>query len=153
MQNYVYTLEHALATEVLISRCTDPKNFELIGIPPVDMIEDIITALSVAIKGFDVTEYLRQCALVTTEFLYDEKADGRYRDRFKPKKQDEKTIPVRNKTLAEILDPQPKCSAVLHKILAWIDSCDYASQNGEPRPPCINSDGTPIIPTDDIALA
>ena len=89
---------------------TDPRNFELIGVPPKDLLEAVATAWQQA--GLDVVECLRLCTLVTGEFQYTE-SEPEIRDRIKPKRIDAKTIPVKNKTLAEILDPQPRCSAVL----------------------------------------
>ena len=51
--------------------------------------------------------------------------------------------------MTEVLNPQPKCSAVLHKLMEWIDECDLASQAGKPKPECVDKDGQPLIPTDD----
>ena len=98
--------------------------------------------------GLDPVECMRKCASVTGEFTYDEKEE-RVRNRLRPKVVNSKTFLVRNRPLAEVLDPQPRCSAVLHRLLEWIDRCDYASQRGESKPPCRQEDGTPIIPTDD----
>ena len=65
-----------------------------------------------AAAGLDVVECLRLCTLVTGEFQYQENEPA-IKERIKPKRIDAKTIPVKNKTLAELLDPQPRCSAVL----------------------------------------
>ena len=89
---------------------TDPRNFELIGVPPKDLLEAVANAWAAA--GLDVVECLRLCTLVTDEFQYHE-SEPEIKDRIKPKRIDAKTIPVKNKTLAELLDPQPRCSAVL----------------------------------------
>ncbi len=72
------------------------------------MIEEI--AMAWAHAGLDVAFCLRRCALVTGEFAYDEQ-ETRLQRRLKPKILNVKTIPVRHRSLAEILDPQPRCSA------------------------------------------
>ena len=77
----------------------------MIGLPPVDLIDDVALALREA--GYTPTKCFEQWLDVTKEFVYSEKED-RLRDRFKPKRIDTKTIPVRNKPLAETLNPQPR---------------------------------------------
>ena len=129
---------------MLISRVTDPKNFQLLGVPPADLLEEVVMAWREA--GLDIVECLRKCVTVTNEFEYVEQE--RIKDRIRPRKIDAKLVPVRNKSIAEILDPQPKCSAVLHKLLKWIDRCDYASQVGECKPVCIDEYGDEIVPID-----
>ena len=37
---------------VLVSRVTDPRNFHLVGLPPIDMLEDVAKAWRAA--GLDV---------------------------------------------------------------------------------------------------
>ena len=128
-----------------MSRVTDPKNFQLLGVPPVDLLEDVALAWREA--GLDVAECLRKCVTVTNEFEYVE-GQERIKDRIRPRKIDAKLIPVKNRKLAEILNPQPKCSVILHKLLQWIDRCDHASQIGEEKAPCIDDSGDDIIPSD-----
>ena len=143
----------------------------MVGVPPADLIEDVVLAWSRA--GLDSIECMRMCASVTTDFVYDH-TEELVRKRFRPKTLGEKMLPVRNRPLMEILDPQPRCSTlqaslpkhvhasaamcpdfwarcstVLHQLLEFIDRCDYASQRGESRPPCVAADGSPIIPTDE----
>ena len=131
---------------VLISRVTDPRNFHLLGVPPIDLIEEIGLAFREA--GLDVPEQLRACVKVTNEFEYDEKCD-RLRDRLKPRRIAATMIPVRNKPLSEVLNPQPQFAKVLHLLLDWIDKCDIASQLGLEKPPCQTESGEKIIPTDE----
>ena len=69
------------------------------------MIEEI--AMAWAHAGLDVAFCLRRCALVTGEFAYDEQ-ETRLQRRLKPKILNVKTIPVRHRSLAEVLDPQPR---------------------------------------------
>jgi len=131
---------------VLISRVTDPKNFQLLGLPPIDLLEHVVDAWREA--GLDVVECLRKCVTVTNEFEYVE-GQERIKDKIRPRKIDAKLVPVKNRKLADILNPQPKCSTVLHKLLDYINRCDYASQLGEEKPPCIDENGEEIIPTHD----
>ena len=131
---------------VLISRVTDPNNFELLGVPPIDLLDLVVIAWREA--GLDIVECLRKCVTVTNEFQYIESQE-RIKDKIKPRRTEATLIPVKNKTLTEILNPQPKCSVVLHKLMEWIDECDLASQTGKPKPECLDKDGQPIIPTDD----
>ncbi len=131
---------------VLISRVVDPRSLELLGVPPIDMLEEVCTAWAEA--GLDVVESLRKCVTVTDDFEYIE-GEERIKDRIKPRRTNTQLVPVKNRTLAEILNPQPKCSKVLHKLMEWIDACDYASQEGKEKPECIDGDGQPIVPTDE----
>ena len=124
----------------------DPKNFELLGVPPIDLLEQVCMAWREA--GLDFVECLRKCVTVTKEFKYVE-GQSLIKDRIAPRKINEQMVPVQNKPLAAILDPQPKCSAVLHKLLSWIDDCDLASQSGKPKPECVDKEGQPIVPIED----
>lgn len=72
------------------------------------MIEEV--AMAWAHAGLDVASCLRRCIAITGEFVYDEQ-ETRVQKRLKPKMLSIKTIPVRHRSLAEILDPQPRCFA------------------------------------------
>ena len=78
---------------------TDPKNFELVGVPPADLIEEVVAAWNAA--GLDGVAILRQNTDITQQFVYEEKHRGNIRDRIKPKSISTKLIPVKNRTLAE----------------------------------------------------
>ena len=52
---------------VLVSRCTDPQNFSLIGLPPKDMLEDVYQAWQGAEK--DAEAVLRKNLSVTRELI------------------------------------------------------------------------------------
>ena len=80
-------------------------NFALVGVPPVDLIEDVVLAWAQA--GLDPVVCMRMCAAVTEEYVYDEKEELVCR-RFHPKTVNSKTLPVRNRPLADVLDPQPR---------------------------------------------
>ena len=47
----------------------------------------------------------------------------------------------------------PRALGVLRPLLHWIDEIDFRSQRdpNAPKPPCVRSDSSPIIPTDDAA--
>ena len=68
---------------------------------------------------------MRMCVGVTEEFVYDEKQEL-VKNRLRPRTVNNKTLPVRNRPLADVLDPQPRCSAVLHQLLEWIDRCQLS---------------------------
>ena len=120
---------------VLISRATDPQNVQLVGLPPMDMLDDVEAAWARA--GLDVHECWRRAISVTNEWVYTP-GPGPVGDRITQRRITERSIPLKHRTLAEVLDPQPRASAVIHRLLAWIDSCDMASQRGEARPPFID---------------
>ncbi len=54
---------------VLISRVTGPNNFNLIGIPPRDLLEDVAEALMR--ERLDVEEYFNKMCAVTKDWGYD----------------------------------------------------------------------------------
>ena len=87
------------------------QNFELVGVPPVDLISEVASALRAA--GIDPVDFLKKCCDVTREFVYDATGAEDLRDRIKPRFQSQKLLPVKNRTLGEVLNPQPKCSKVL----------------------------------------
>ncbi len=117
---------------VLLSRATDPQNLQLVGLPPKDMLEEVEAAWARA--GMNVDECWRRVVSVTNEWVYTP-GPGPVGDRITQRRISERTIPLKHRTLAEVLDPQPRASAVIHRLLDWIDSCDMASQRGEARPP------------------
>ena len=96
-------------------------------------------------EGLDAVEILRRSVEVTKEFEYDATLLN-VRERIKPRFVSTKLVPVKNRILSEVLNPQPRCSEVLKELLAWIDRVDYASQQGVPRPPCVRLDGSPVFP-------
>ena len=96
-------------------------------------------------EGLDAVEILRRSVEVTKEFEYDATLPN-VRDRITPRFVSAKLRPVNNRILAEVLNPQPRCSEVLKELLTWIDRVDYASQQGAPRPPCVRLDGSPVFP-------
>ena len=77
----------------MISRCADPANFELLGVPSIDLLEEVVMAWREA--GLDIVESLRKCVTVTNEFEYVENQE-RIKDKIKPRRTDLKLVPVNN---------------------------------------------------------
>ena len=95
---------------VLISRVTDPKNFHLIGVPPRDVLEDVAAALIA--DGVDVDQFFENACKVTGEWEYD-RSKARLVDRLQQKFSSERSVPLRFRTLAEMLNPQPEAQVVI----------------------------------------
>ena len=131
---------------VLVSRVTDPQNFLLVGIPPRDLIEDLAQAL--LRQGIDVDALFEKACQVTSDWKYDHSKVGLV-DRIEQKFSHERTVPLRFRTLAECLNPQPEAHVVFQRLLDWIDRCDVASQTGAPKPSFQTVNGEPIFPEDD----
>ena len=99
---------------VLISRVTDPKNFLLCGVPPKDLWEDVSQAWIRA--GYNVHDCWRRACSVTNEWKYDAGL-GPLKDRVQQRISMERKIPLKNRTLAEVLNPQPEASFVMKRLL------------------------------------
>ena len=122
----------------------DPQNFELIGLPPADLLEEVCAAWHNA--GLSVEECLQRCTTVTKEFTYTSGGRGDLRRCFTAKYNHEHTLPVKHRKLGEVLNPMPKAAAVFHRLLDWIDRVDIAAQRGDPRPDFATPEGGPIFP-------
>ena len=86
---------------VLVSRCTDPVNFELVGIPPIDLVREVARALREG--GYDADEVFRNATAVSQEWDYDACApEGK---RFAQKRILERTVPMKHRTVQETLLP------------------------------------------------
>ena len=131
---------------VLISRVTDPVNMQLVGLPPMDVLPEIYAAWKAA--GLDPVECLRRCATVTNDFVYHPGLQD-LRDRFTPRYVKERSVPVVARELHEMLNPQPRAAAVIHRLLDWIDRADLASQHGDPKPLFTTTSGEAIFPEDE----
>ena len=137
---------------VLTSRVTDPAYLNLIGLPPEDLLDEVAAAWEAS--GLDVESCLRQAAKVTGEWEYSPAPPGTapttdVRSRLTPKVVRETTVPRRLRPLREILNPQPRTAAVLHRLLDWIDRADLAAREGAEPPEFAAPDGTPILPEDE----
>ena len=123
---------------VLVSRCTGPANFHLVGIMPRDLDHGVAAAWAKA--GLNVEGCFRKAVPVTNEWIYDA-VHG-----LQQKRLSERIVPIKHRTLAETLDPQPRASVVYKRLLDWIDRVDEASQTGLPRPAFLTLDGDAIFP-------
>ena len=81
---------------MLISRATDPRNVELVGIPPKDLIAAVVEAMNKA--GLDGVDILKKSCDITREFAYDPTVEDMV-DRVKPRYVSEKSLPVKNRSL------------------------------------------------------
>ncbi len=130
-------------------RCTDPRNFQLVGVAPRDILKDLIAALNLAALSngeLDPKKVFAKCVGVSDEWEFKEylPLDDCFRQRYIK----ERSVPMRHRTLQETLSPQPVASRVLMRLLSWIDRVDVASQDGSPRPAFLGEDGSPIFPAD-----
>ena len=128
---------------------TKPQNFHAVGLPPVDLLDDVAQAWFDA--GLDVHKCFAKAVQVTDEWTYthgaaDQNACARVARRLVPKHQEERRVPLKLGTLAQTLNPQPQTAKVLHGLLDWIDRVDLASQRGEAPPAPRRSDGAPLFP-------
>ena len=99
---------------------TVPENFQLIGLPPVDIVNDVRAALRSA--GFqDPDAVFATSTSISMEWLYDA-----VERRFSQKRISERSVPMIHRTLAQTLDPQPRTAEVLMRLLGWIDRVDLA---------------------------
>lgn len=57
-------------------------------------------------------------------------------------------MPIKWRSLAATLNPQPLAFAVIRRLLDWIDRCDQASQRNLPAPRFRADDGGPIFPAE-----
>ena len=130
---------------VLISRVTDPANFCLVGVPPCDLVNDVYEAIRA--DGFDADAWLAMAVSVTNEWVLGPGATPL--DRLVPRVVSEHFAPVRLRSLAEVLDPQPEAKRVYADLLDWIERADRASQLGLPRPPFTTAAGGNIFPEEE----
>ena len=123
--------------------------FRAIGLPPNDMLEEVARAWAAA--GHDVDAVLQAAASVTSDWEYTPTEHGRdpcreIMERLQPTCKKKRRVPLKLKTPAEILNPQPTTASVLHALLQWIDLADLASQRNQPRPSVERESGMPIFP-------
>ena len=95
-------------------RGTDPMNFELLGLPP----KDIVSSLAVALRraGYDYDEVFQRCIGVSNEWNYNPTSSSNVAERFSQKYIRQRSVPMTHKTLEEVLNPQPVAqkACVLH---------------------------------------
>ena len=134
----------------MTSRSTDPLNFEFVGLPPADLLDEVAAAW--AAHGLDVDACFRKACSVTNEWRYT--AYGHdpikgVRARLAAKMIAGRPLKVHLRTLAEILRPQAQAAQVYEDLLTWIDAADTASQMGGAPPPFEREGGGPIFPVDE----
>lgn len=115
---------------MLVSRVTDPRLLNLIGVPPIDLVDDICRAVFAA--GFDLDEYWRRAVSVTNEWCY-EPHHPRFVNRIQQRNFTEKSVPLRWRTLAECLDPQPEALEVIKALLDFGGGHKQAVKSTGPR--------------------
>ncbi len=91
-----------------MSRVTDPQNFELIGLPPADMLEEVARAWRDA--GLDVDQCFEEAVRVTDEWKYERTQPGadpctRVQQRLTTKWKQSQHIPVKLRRLEDIISP------------------------------------------------
>ena len=116
------------------------------GIPPKDLLQDVAAALITA--GISVDEFFETACKVTGDWKYDP-SKARLNDRIDQKYNHERSVPLKFRTLAECLNPQPDAHVVFQRLLDWIDRCDVASQMNLSKPQFQAADGGPIFPEDE----
>ena len=116
------------------------------GIPPKDLLEDVAAALITA--GISVDAFFETACKVTGDWKYDP-SKARLKDRIDQKYNHERSVPLKFRTLAECLNPQPDAHVVFQRLLDWIDRCDVASQMNLSKPQFQAADGGPIFPEDE----
>ncbi len=84
---------------------TDPNNFELVGLPPKDLVSSLAVALRGA--GYDYDEAFQRCTAVSDEWKYNATSSSNVVERFSQKYIRQRSVPMTHKTLEEILNPQP----------------------------------------------
>ena len=134
----------------MTSRSTDPLNFEFVGLPPTDLLDEVAAAW--AAHGLDVDACFRKACAVTDEWrytAYGHDLTNGVRARLAAKTIAGRPLKVHLRTLAEILKPQEQAARVYEDLLAWIDAADGASQKGCAPPPFEKEDGEPIFPSGD----
>ena len=135
------------------SRSTDPDNFQLIGLPPLDLL-DAVAAKWLELN-LDVNECMSAAVRVTDEWTYTSLPNGRSMAaatnvacRLHRKRIAQRTIPIVHRTLEQILDPQPDMSECMSRVLEWVERENDCLNRGEDAPPFETIDGAEIFPTD-----
>ena len=100
---------------VLVSRVTDPRNFLLCGLPPKDLWEDV--SLAWARAGLNVADCWKRACSVTNEWVYDDQPTKPLKSRITQRLISERGIPLKNRTLPDVLNPQPDASVVFKRLL------------------------------------
>ena len=136
---------------VSASRCTDPANFQLVGLPPKDLLDDVAARwLSL---GLDVNDCMQAAVSVSGEWRYRPARDGRSRSaavdvasRLERTWAAGRTIPIKHRTLEETLNPQPEMATVMEGFMEWVDRENANLHAGLPSHPFETPSGEHIFP-------
>ena len=120
-----FTTHGDLIVPSKVSRVTEPKNFLLCGLPPKDLWEDV--SLAWARAGLNVTDSWKRACSVTNEWVYDDQPTKPLKSRITQRMITERIIPLKNRTLSEVLDPQPEASVVFKRLLDSTSCLLYTS--------------------------
>ena len=85
------------------------------GLPPKDLWEDVTLAWARA--GLNVPDCWKRACSVTNEWCYDDQPTKPLKSRITQRLITERSIPLKNRTLSEVLDPQPEASVVFKRLL------------------------------------
>ena len=80
-------------------------NFELVGVPPKDLVSSLAVALRKA--NYDYDEVFERCIGVSNEWNYNPTSSSNVAERFSQKYIRQRSVPMTHKTLEEVLNPQP----------------------------------------------
>ena len=134
-------------------RSTDPDNFQLIGLPPLDLLDDV--AAKWLELNLDVNECMNAAVHVTDEWTYTAVPNGRsiaaatnVANRLHRKRIAQRTIPIVHRTLEQILDPQPDMSEYMGRFLEWVERENDCLNRGECALLFETIYGAEIFPTD-----
>ena len=98
-----------------ISRVTDPRNLTLVGLPPKDLLVEVMAGWQAT--GYDGIECLRNACSVSKDFLYVPDPSLPILDRVQVRRKQEKLIKTSWRNFKEILNPQHNAQIVIHKFL------------------------------------
>ena len=112
---------------VLVSRVTDPRNCLLCGLPPNDLWEE--ASLAWARAGLNVTDCWKRACSVTNEWVYADEPTKPLKSRITQRLITERGIPLKNRTLSEVLDPQPEASVVFKRLLDFTSSIQVVNSD------------------------
>ena len=92
-------------------------NFELLGLPP----KDLVSSLAVELRktGYDYDVVFQRCIGVSNEWNYNAISSSNVAERFSQKYIRQRAVPMTHKTLEEVLNPQP----VAQKARFCISTC------------------------------
>ena len=95
-------------------------DFELVGVPPKDLVSSLAVALRRA--GYDYDEVFQRCIGVSNEWNYNPTSSSNVVERFSQKYIRQRSVPMTHKTLEEVSTRNP-----LHRrLVSYIPACNSA---------------------------